>query len=255
MDGRIAVNIAVEACQEVIDDSPWLGFIVADVLDADAGLFHNFTLNSFLEGLADLGKSGDEGIEGDIAARIFGQQDLVIVDDTYDDSRDDAGINSPSAGSAFHSPLCLGMDRPAAAGPAVAIVTVPVGELVGCDRRKETMLGAVSLGPHGADVFKYISLRDILVGQVFAQQEKSAPIHGKEEGVLHLYAELFYLRKAQIASSLFIEAFFIHVFARHTDLAVLTTLVYILKHCVLFALHDQKICLAENKDRALGKRI
>ena len=68
MDGRIAVNIAVETCQEVIDDSPWLRLIIADVLDADAGFFHNFALNSLLEGLADLGKSGDEGVEGNIAA-------------------------------------------------------------------------------------------------------------------------------------------------------------------------------------------
>ena len=147
------------------------------------------------------------------------------------------------------------MDCGRTAGTAEAVVTIPVGELVSCDRRKQAVLGAVGLAPHGADTFELISLRNLIVRNIIPEQEKRAAVHCEQECILFVLSELFHSGKAQIASSFLIKPLFIIIFARHADLAMLAGLVNVLRLCVFFALNNQKVSPAETINRTLRNRI
>ena len=117
------------------------------------------------------------------------------------------------------------------------------------------MLGAIGLGAHGADIFELIALRDISIVKLIPQQEESTAVHGEQEGVFPILTEFLHSGKTQVTASFLIKAFFVLILARHTDLAMFTGLINILQPRIFPALHDQKVCPAENIDGALREGI
>ena len=131
MDGGIPVHVTEKAGQQIIHNTPGLGFVIADVLDPDARLFHDLTPDCVFKSLADLSKTGDQRIMGKVPSRVFCQQDPVPVEHTDDNSRDNPGINDTAAFRTAECPLRIRMDCRMAAGPAETVVPVPVGQLIG----------------------------------------------------------------------------------------------------------------------------
>lgn len=134
LDGVVAVEVAVESGEDVGGAAPRLGFVVADVLDLEADFFGDFTLDRLFEGLADLGESCYERVDGRVAVAccVARQKDLSIVQDTDDDGRVDARIDDMVAlGAAQGALFCVEDDR-LAADAAEAVRVVPAVEVQGC---------------------------------------------------------------------------------------------------------------------------
>ena len=125
-DFRIAVDVAVEAGQDIIRDRPWLGFEIPDVLYLKAGLLHHLAGHGLLKGLPDLRKSRYQRIERYIAAAlVLRVKEVIPVNHADYNSGNNPRINGAAAGRADNRALRRSGDGPASAGSAVYIVTVP----------------------------------------------------------------------------------------------------------------------------------
>ena len=142
--------------------------------------------------------------------------------------------------------------------PQEAVIPVPVGQLIGRDGSEQTVLGAIGLGTHSPDVFKFKSLRNILIRNIPAQQEKGSSVHRKKEYIFPVLAELFHCGKLEVTSPHPVKVLFLRsrrARLGHADLAVLTALVNLLFHGVVPAAGCQQIRLSETKDRAVRGRV
>ena len=139
-EGVVAIQVTVEAEQESAGKRPWLALVVAKIFDLYADLFHNFTVNGLLDGLANLGKTRDHGVAGVISALIFGKDQLVAIGNANDHSRGKYRIFSVSTGRTNHLALMFIVYHWLAAAAAETTLAVPLKELVSGDSGKSQIL-------------------------------------------------------------------------------------------------------------------
>ena len=125
-----AVHIAKEPHENVARTAPRLRLIVAEILDAQADLLHDFARDAFLKRFADLREARDERVEAHLTVRVLREQDAVAVDDADDDRRYELRVDDAAAARAAQCPLHLLMLRTRAAAPAEAVVRIPSREMI-----------------------------------------------------------------------------------------------------------------------------
>ena len=106
--------------------------MIADVLDGQMDLLHDLPPDGVLQGLADLGEAGHQGIAGGVGpVGIVGQQQLVPVAHRRQDRRVDAGIDHLFAAGAAHGPLHLVPFHGGAAPTTEPVGAIPGGQVQG----------------------------------------------------------------------------------------------------------------------------
>ena len=175
-EGVIAVQITVEAKQKGSGKRPWLAFVVAEIFDLYADLFHNFAVNGLLDGLANLGKTCDHGITCVVSSLIFGKDQLVAVGNAYDHSRRKYWIFTVSTGRADHLALMFIMYHRFAAATAETALAVPLKELISGDSCKSQIL-RLCCAENSCD-FKLITRKE--TGVKIRDQIKMLFVNGEE---------------------------------------------------------------------------
>ena len=145
-DGRVAVQLAVKAGQQRVGKGPGLVLIVPQILHLHAHLLHHLPVNGVLQRLADLHKSGDQGVAPEGTVGVASQQQLIPVGNGHDDGGADLGILDLAAFRTDHGPLYVAGLRLVAAASAVLPRAVPPVQLHGGNGGEGHLHG-----PHGAD--------------------------------------------------------------------------------------------------------
>ena len=176
----IAVYVAKESEKKGTTERPWLAFIVAEILDLQSHFLHNFSVDCFLNGFADLCKACDQGVAFESAAFVFGQDDLIAVGNSYDNCRTQNRVFVISAGGTFHHTLFLAVDHRFAAAAAELALIVPLVKLMACNSCECQVLGVCSA--QHTDILKSIIRKQ---GSVqMGDQIETLVVNGKQVDII-----------------------------------------------------------------------
>ena len=176
----ITVYITEKSEEQCTGERPWLTLVVAQVSDLQTDFFHDFPMDGFFNGFADLCESGDQSMKLEISSLIFREEKFISIGDAYDNCGHQNRIFMTATGRAeHHSLLCVVLHRCSAAA-AESTALVPLKNLVSGDAGKGKMTR------RGGAEFPY-AVQFIIVSQADIQiwnQIKMIVIYRKQVNII-----------------------------------------------------------------------